>query len=149
MSKKIATKVRTNFLCVFEKKKQTKQETKQNKNKVKKIGCERLPLQKSTFSPAMAPEKVLLRPLSQDSLGGTPRGRCEEYNSKFSLTTKPRFNRTRRRKKSLLRMMPLTLAGCTTGVSNNMEPAHNTTKILCPNGTVRLSISPVLLKTKD
>ena len=42
----------------------------------------------------------------------------------------------------------LTLAGRTTGVSNNVEPAHNTTKILCPNDSVRLSISPVLLKQR-
>ena len=27
------------------------------------------------------------------------------------------------------------------GVNNNLEPAHNTTKILCPNDSVRVSIS--------
>ena len=36
----------------------------------------------------------------------------------------------------------------TTGVRTNVEPAHNTTKILCPNDSVRLSISPVLLKQR-
>jgi hypothetical protein len=40
------------------KQKQSK-ENKQNNNKVKKIGSERLPLQKSSFSPATAPEKML------------------------------------------------------------------------------------------
>ena len=45
-------------------------------------------------------------------------------------------------------MLPAVLGRHATGVSYNVEQAHNTTKILCPNSTVRLSISPVLLKTK-
>ena len=32
----------------------------------------------------------------------TPRGKYDEYRSKFFFSTKPRFNRTSRRKKSLL-----------------------------------------------
>ena len=35
----------------------------------------------------------------------TPRGRYEEYSSKFSLSMKPRFNQTSRRKKSLLKVV--------------------------------------------
>ena len=34
------------------------------------------------------------------------------------------------------------------GVNNNVEPAHNTTKILCPNDSMRLSISPVWYKQR-
>jgi hypothetical protein len=63
------------------------------KNKVKKlsktitsknIGSERLPLQKSSFSPATAPENLLVRSVG-DKLG-TPRVRCDEHNGKFSLS---------------------------------------------------------------
>ena len=35
----------------------------------------------------------------------TPRGRYDECNSKFSLTMKPRFNRTSRRNKPLLNVL--------------------------------------------
>jgi hypothetical protein len=43
----------------------------QNNNKVKKIGSERFPLQKSSFSPATASEKCL--DVSQDQLGNPKR----------------------------------------------------------------------------
>ena len=33
--------------------------------------------------------------------------------------------------------------------TTNVEPAHNSNNLFCPKGTVRLSISLVLLKTKD
>jgi hypothetical protein len=35
---------------------------------------------------------------------GTPRGRYDEHIGKFSLSIKPRFNRTSRRKKPLLKV---------------------------------------------
>jgi hypothetical protein len=35
---------------------------------------------------------------------GTPRGRYDEHNDKFSLSMKPRFNQTSRRKNSLLKV---------------------------------------------
>jgi hypothetical protein len=35
---------------------------------------------------------------------GTPRERYDEHSGKFSLSMKPRFNRTSRRKKSLLKV---------------------------------------------
>ena len=36
---------------------------------------------------------------------GTPRGRYDECSSKFSLSKKPRFNRTSRRSKSVLKVV--------------------------------------------
>ena len=81
---------------------------------------------------------------------GTPRGRYDEHSSKFYLSKKPRFNRTSRRRESLLKVL---LADFSNGArkvllavdvaNNNLEPAHNTTKILCPNDLVRVSISLV------
>ena len=81
---------------------------------------------------------------------GTPRGRYDEHNSKFSISIKPRFNRSSRRSESLLKVL---LADFSNGVrkvllavdvaNSNLEPAHNTTKILCPNDSVRVSISLV------
>jgi hypothetical protein len=56
------------------------------------IGIERLPLQKSSFSPATALEKSLLVRSVNYQLG-TPRGRYNEHNSNFYLSKKPRFNR--------------------------------------------------------
>ena len=74
----------------------------------------------------------------------------DEYSNKFSLSMKPRFNPTSRRRESLLKVL---LADFSNGArkvlltvdvaNNNLEPAHNTTKILCPNDSVRVSISPV------
>ena len=58
--------------------------------------------------------------------------------------------RTSRRKKSLLKVLVADFGRAHhQGSSSNVEPAHNTTKLLCPNETVRVSISPVLLKTKN
>ena len=36
---------------------------------------------------------------------GTPRGRYDEHGSKFSLSKKPRFNQTSRRRESLLKVL--------------------------------------------
>jgi hypothetical protein len=47
-------------------------------------------LQKSSFSPTTAPEKVLM---SQRTSWETPRGRYDEHSNKFSLSIKPKFNR--------------------------------------------------------
>jgi hypothetical protein len=51
------TTIRKLFFCIFDKTMQAKNKVKQNKNKVKIVRV-RLPLQKSSFSPAMVPEKV-------------------------------------------------------------------------------------------
>jgi hypothetical protein len=53
----------------------------------------KLPLQKSSFSPATAPEILDGAELMMIITGqlGTPRGRCDEHNSKFSLSKKPRY----------------------------------------------------------
>jgi hypothetical protein len=59
--------------------------------KNKNIESERLPLQKSSFSPATALEKCLLAVLAAKL--GTPRGRCDEHSGKFPSIVKPRFNR--------------------------------------------------------
>jgi hypothetical protein len=50
----------------------------------------KLPLQKSSFSPATAPEKVLDAGRITTQLG-TPRGRYDEHSSKSSLSKKLRF----------------------------------------------------------
>ena len=92
----------------------------------------------------MAPENSLM--LANSDPLGTPRGRYDEHSSKFSLSKKPMFNRTRRRRESLLKVLLADLATAPEEVdcvSNNVEPAHNTTKILCPNDSVRVTISPV------
>jgi hypothetical protein len=47
-------------------------------------------LQKSSFSPATAPEKLLDGVKMTDQLG-TPRGRYDEHSTKYSLSMKPRF----------------------------------------------------------
>jgi hypothetical protein len=65
---------------------------------------------------------------------GTPRGRCDEHSSKFYLSYETKVKSTSRRKKPLLKVEAnWLLAGRTTGASSDVEPAHNTTKILCPN----------------
>jgi hypothetical protein len=76
----------------------------------------------SRFRPwACYPHNLLVR--SVDYQLGTPRGRYDEYNSKFSLSKKP-----------VLKVdANWILAGRTTGARCNMEPPHNTTKILFPN----------------
>ena len=61
----------------------------------------------------------------------TPRGRYDECSSKFSLSMKPRLsNQQEMRSRLKVQTVPV-----------DVEPAHNTTKLLCPNLTVRLSIS--------
>ena len=105
-------------------------------------------MKKCFFSLATAPENSLM--LANSDPLGTPRGRYDEHSSKFSLSKKPRFIRTSRRRESLLKVL---LADFSNGsrkvllaadVANNyLESAHNTTKILCPNDSVRVSISPV------
>ena len=93
-------------------------------------------------SPATAPEKEL------DGVNHTLVGRPQEegmmqFSGQFSLSMKPRFNRTSRSSS--------TSEGCqrrnmmrhnTRDSGADVEPAHNTIKLLCPNVTVRLSISP-------
>jgi hypothetical protein len=64
---------------------------------------------------------------------GTPRGRYDEHNSKFSLSMKPRFNRPVGERTLLKVDANWLLAVRINGTSNNVEPAHNTTKIFCPN----------------
>ena len=51
---------------------------------------------------SMLNEEVILA--NRDPLG-TPRGRYDEHSSKFSLSKKPRFNRTSRRRESLLKVL--------------------------------------------
>ena len=51
----------------------------------------------------MVLEKVL-DDVRTDARWETPRGRYDEYISKFSLSKKPRFNQTSRRKKSFLKV---------------------------------------------
>jgi hypothetical protein len=76
---------------------------------------------------------------------GTPRGRYDEHSGKFSLSMKPRFNRPVGEKNHFRRLMLAGFSdssrefiygaylGRSFGASSNMEPAHNTTKVLCPN----------------
>ena len=71
-------------------------------------------------SPATAPEKVLDMCRSHVHWE-TPRGRYDEFSSKFSLKEETKV------------IEPVGL---------ETAPAHNTTKKLCPNVTVRVSISP-------
>ena len=71
-------------------------------------------------SPATAPEKVLYTCRSHVRWE-TPRGRYDECNSKFSLREETKV---------------IELVGLETA------PTHNTTKKLCSNVTVRVSISP-------
>ena len=75
--------------------------------------------QEHLLSSAMAPEKVLDTCRSHVRWE-TPRGRYDECSSKFSL-----------KKTKVIEPVGLETA-----------PAHNTTKKLCPNVTVRLSVSP-------
>jgi hypothetical protein len=73
---------------------------------------------------------------------GTPRGRFDEYSSKFSLSKKPRFNRIQEKAKHL-KVMPASFATAPNNLygtssklcftSSNVEPAHNITKYFAPN----------------
>ena len=60
-------------------------------------------MQKCLFFLATVPKKSLIL-VNSDPLG-TPRGRYDEHGSKFSLSKKPRFNRTSRRRESLLKVL--------------------------------------------
>ena len=71
--------------------------------------------------PGNGARKRLLDTCKSHVLWETPRGRYDECSSKFSL------------KKETKVIEPVGL---------ETAPAHNTTKKLCPNVTVRLSISP-------
>jgi hypothetical protein len=66
----------------------------------------KLPLQKSSFSPATAPENLLLVAGRITTQLGTPRGRYDEYSSKFSISKKPRYIESR--KKPILQKVMLT-----------------------------------------
>ena len=78
----------------------------------------------------------------------TPIGRPQEEgmmqsSSKFSLSMKPRFNRTSRSSSASEGCQRRIMMRRNTRESGaDVEPAHNTIKLLCPNETVRLSISP-------
>jgi hypothetical protein len=74
---------------------------------------------------------------------GTPRGRYDEHNSKSSLSCETKVYRTSRRKPNFRRLMlasyataPNNLYGASSRAllctSNNVEPAHNTTKNFAP-----------------
>ena len=84
----------------------------------------------------------LTRPL------GTPRGRCDAYSGKFSLSKKPRFIEPVGAKKHVEGWWRRDVVRRNTRDSGaNVEPAqHNQT--LCPNLTVRLSISPACCKQR-
>jgi hypothetical protein len=105
----------------------------------------KLPLQKSSFSPATAPEKSLLWWCVIVEITvqlGTPRGRFDEYSSEFSLSKKPKFNFIHKKAK-LQKVMPASFATALDNLygtssklcfaSGNMEPAHNTTKYFALN----------------
>jgi hypothetical protein len=75
---------------------------------------------------------------------GIPRGRYDEHNDKFSLSMKPRFNRLVGERNHFWRLMLAsfgdgsweyygTYLGHSFGACCNVEPPHNTTKVLCPN----------------
>ena len=79
----------------------------------------------------------------------TPRGRYDEHSGKFSLSMKPRLNRPVGGRESSegwchWRWQGALPVSATTWNLHTTQP-----KYFAPNGTVRLSISPVLLKTKD
>jgi hypothetical protein len=71
-------------------------------------------LQKSSFSPATAPEKLLDSAVLAAQLG-TPRGRYDEHNSKSSLSMKPRFIELVGERTNFRRLM---LAGLATALDN-------------------------------
>jgi hypothetical protein len=50
---------------------------------------------------------------------GTPRGRYEEHNSKFSSVVKPKFNQTSRRKPNFRRLMVTSFATLRTMAPEN------------------------------
>jgi hypothetical protein len=78
---------------------------------------------------------------------GTPRGRYDEHNNKFSLSKKPSFNRPVGEQNNFRRLLlanfgndsrELVYGAClgrSFGASSNVEPTHNTTKVLCPSDT--------------
>jgi hypothetical protein len=79
----------------------------------------------------------------------TPRGRYDEHNSKFSLSMKPKFNRPVVERNHFWRLL---LADFGRAHYRRQQQCgtctqHNQTTL--PQLTVRLSISLVLLKTKD
>jgi hypothetical protein len=100
----------------------------------------RLPLQKSSFSLAMAPENCLMA--CKYSPLGTTRGRYDEHSSKSSLSCETKVYRTSRRKPNFRRWCLLAsrhseqwcqnIAGASSP-SSNVKPAHNTTKNFAPN----------------
>jgi hypothetical protein len=89
---KIITIVGTNFFCIFYKNNASKHKVKKNKNKVKDVRA-KLPLQKSSSTPATAPENSLMAPVDiyiTDQLG-TPSGRYDEHSSSFPLVRNQGF----------------------------------------------------------
>jgi hypothetical protein len=80
------------------------------------------------------------RLMSHRTRWDTPRGRYDEHISKFSLSMKPRFNRPVDERNHFWRFLladfdraPENSWWRVVGASSNVEPAHNTTKLLCPN----------------
>jgi hypothetical protein len=79
--------------------------------------------------------------MSHRTSWGTPRGRYDEHSSKFSLSMKTRFNRPVGERNHFRRLLLADFGNDARrclwwhGVcaSSNVEPAHNITKILCPN----------------
>jgi hypothetical protein len=92
---------------------------------------------------------------------GTPRGRYDEHNSKFSLSKKPRFNRPVGERKNFRRLLLAdfgngsrelvygTCLGRSFGASSNVEPAHITQpRYFAPTCSEVVNLTG-LLKTKD
>jgi hypothetical protein len=78
--------------------------------------------------------------MSQRTHWETPRGRYDEHSSKFSLSMKPKFNRPVGERNQFWRLLladfdraPADSWWRVVSASSNVEPAHNTTKLLCPN----------------
>ena len=88
----------------------------------------KLPLQKTAVSPAPAPEKEL------DGVNNTLVGRPQEEGIQQQVFSQ-------KETKVIEPVGAATLQKVVSGATD-VEPAHNTSKLLCPNKTERLSISP-------
>lgn len=80
---------------------------------------------------------------------GTPRGSYNEHSSKFSFSKKPRFNRPVGERRDFWRYCWLTIGRAHYRRQQQRGTCTQHNQNTLPQLTVRLSISPVLLNTKD
>jgi hypothetical protein len=135
-------------LLIFYKNKQTRQikETKQNNNKVKRLEVRDSPC-RNHISPRQWRQKTVL--MSHRTRWETPRGRYDKHISKFSLSIKPKSNRPVGERNHFWRLLLADFDRAYYRCQQQCRTCTQHSQTTLPQLTVRLSISLVLLKTKD